>query len=341
MRIARALGGVLVGCVLAGCGSGTPPEAAPAASTAAGTPSATAHPQAMRWVSSYGVEVSVPKAWRTGALPRNEACVHGGAETKAPYVEVGQFGAVDELMLCLRSVPADLPAEFGKLALRLWQPHVALRRADVVPGAPAGTWTYGGWTLQRARIGVLSISVLTRSGQADLGARVLASAHRVAVDRLGCASVAPPQLARGQLPSGPALPAAATVGSISVCQYDRTRSGPARMAAAISITGARARAVVRAIRAAPLGGGPDRPRDCLTTMHGDSALVLHVVGRGKRPSSADPQAFVSSDWCVGNGIAEAGGRHALTRGDCRPLYARPPVVAWSAQSNVAPLCMRR
>ncbi|GAB4010315.1 hypothetical protein GCM10028772_29850 [Nocardioides ultimimeridianus] len=291
-------------------------------------------------MSSYGVEVAVPKAWRIGALPPNEACVHGGAETTAPYVEIGQFDAADDLVLCLRSVPADLPVEFGKLALRLWQPHVALRRADRVPGAPAGTWTYGGWTLQRARVGVLSISVLTRSGQADLGARVLASAHRVAVDRLGCASVAPPQLARGQLPSGRALPAAADVGSISVCQYDRTGSGAPRMAAATSIRGARARAVVRAIRAAPLGGGPDRPRDCLGTMHGDSALVLHFVGRGERPTSADPQAFVSSDWCVGNGIAEAGGRHALTRSSCRPLYARPPVVAWSAQSNVAPLCMR-
>ncbi|GAB3851990.1 hypothetical protein GCM10028801_02390 [Nocardioides maradonensis] len=272
-------------------------------------------------------------------LPPNEACVRGGSVTTAPYVEVGRFEAVDDLVLCVSSGPKDIPPEFGKLAFRLWQPHVALRPADQPGGTASGTWTYRGWTLQRRQVGRLSISVLTDAREPGLGAQVIGSARKVDVDGLGCASVAPARLARMQRPNGRPVPAAAEVGSISVCEYDRTRPGAPRMAADVSIVGARARAIVRAIRAAPLGGGPDRPQDCLTTMHGDEALVLHFVGRGARPSAEDPQAFVYSDWCVGNGIVEAGGRHALTKQSCRPLYV-PPVVLSSAQSNVAPLCLR-
>lgn len=255
---------------------------------------------------------------------------------RAPYVDIGLFDRAVADVLCLAKLPADLPRAFGALPFDLWQPYVEIDRRNLAQGAD-GTWHYRGWTLTRKKVGRAAIAVLAPPASPDLGAQVIASAHPVSRDADGCTTRAPRQLTGSRRPPSRPLPAADKVVAVTLCAYDRTVHGRPLMSASRRVRGKQARSLVAAIAAAPSGGGPDRPRKCLTTVHGDQALVLHFLV-SHRPPPSDPQAYVYSDWCVGNGIFTADGPKALTRADCRPLYDRAPVRLWEAQEIVAPLC---
>ncbi|GAB2987311.1 hypothetical protein GCM10027076_26730 [Nocardioides montaniterrae] len=328
---------VVMALVLAGCGK--PGE------HHARAPMPPAGP--IKAVTSYGVQVTVPAGWgydyavsRPDCITRDGDYAHDSwavGVPRAPYVQIGLIDRVVLDIACMPKLPKDLPKVFGALPFDLWQPYVELDRRDLALGAD-GSWSYRGWTLTRATVGRASISVLAPPASPSLGEQVLASARKVRRDQNGCTTRAPGRLTRSHRPSGDPVPPPRQV-TVAVCSYDRTVPGRPLLAASRLVTGKPASALVRAIRSAPSGGGQDRPSDCMTSMHGDQALVLHFrVSGGSLPS--DPQAYVYSDWCVGNGIFTSTGRFALTRADCLPLYAEPPVRLWSTQGNLAPLCMR-
>lgn len=337
-------GAALLTSMLAGCGdAGSVPD--PRTAPTAGTSDVRPLSIPSRRIASYGVEVSVPNKWGLDYASVLPGCIVADGDytddtwardvPRAPYVQVGAGNQVVPAIGCIPQRSSDVPTAFGELPYDLWQPYVDLSPTDR-RGAPAGVWRYRSWTLTRRIVGPAAVTVLARRSSPALGSQVVKTARRVAVDVNGCSSLAPVELTGSGKPAVPPMPDPSEISGVSICQYDRTAHGRAPMIASRRITGDAARSLVSAIAAAPSGGGPDTPQDCLATEHGDQALVLHFTLSG---GAGDPQAFVYSDWCVHNGIFDSAGSHALTTADCRPLYAQAPVRLWSTQGNLAPLCM--
>lgn len=142
------------------------------------------------------------------------------------------------------------------------------------------------------------------------------------------------------MPTAGPIPGGDWRGVVALCQYSRGTMGPAGLVGSRQLTGTDARALVGAINDAPVGGGPDRPQNCTHDHQGDSAVLLRFLPPDGTPeeSAAVPEAHLYYDWCFGNGIVNGEATRELTRANCRPVFAEPPVTIWSAQSNVAGLC---
>jgi|GEM_PF-926342 len=301
-----------------------------------------------RRVSHRGTEVAVPADWGFGYGPVRPDCIRIDADVgKDPWAAGAPTSPYVEIEPAFRGVPAigcfpndrsgRGPKEFGDLPVELWQPHVLLTAPDFA--GRQGEWEHNGWTLTRQTIGEASITVLAAPGDEALGEQVLSTAREVGIDANGCPTTSPVQHERFQEP-----PAAIPVPDrapdlIAVCEYVRGDTGTPGLLASRQITGAEAEDLVRAIRAAPPGGGPDRPQNCVDDMYGDLAIVLRFLPTGWTARDvAYPEAYVYYDWCFGNGIVDGTTSYQLTRENCRPLFTEAPIRMWSASSVVADVC---
>lgn len=301
-----------------------------------------------RWLGFRDLEVQVPADWPLDDGPIRPDCVHGPKDAKSwggpdhPYVEVATgFGGVPLIGCTSPPAPADLPSAFspppfGSLPFEFWTSHVTLTNptADV----PDGTWTYRGWTLTRRTLGDVQVVVLESPEDGGLAARVMSSARRTSLDVNGCPTVSDVQKAAFQVPEAEGVPDGDFQGVIAVCQYERGRSAASGLVGSRQIAGADATELVAAIRDAPVGGGPDRPENCLHDEYGDTGILLRFLPPDWVPRDVlYPEAYVYYDTCFGNGIVDRSGSRQLTVGDCRPLFAGT-VRIWEAQSDVADLC---
>jgi len=304
---------------------------------------------AWRWVSYRDVEVKAPAAWNFDYEALRPDCIIpgelGGPWTKdvpsAPYVMVGASNRPVPLIGCFGGPePGDPDPAFGDLPFALWQPFVKLdeARPDLDhPDRKDGQWQYRDWRLTRTTVARVQITVLASPEDPSLGRSVLDSVRNVEITSLGCEPGSPVRSERFAQPSGSPLPASEEVASVAICEYSR-RQGHAGLEGSRRISGEAARDLVEAINAAPSGGGPDDPGNCVDYNYGDSAIALRFFATPEQTSTPLAEAYVYYDWCFGNGILDAHGKRHLTKANCAPLFAAPPISLWSGQRRIVAVC---
>jgi len=298
-----------------------------------------------RWVSWHDVAVQVPDSWGWGSGPNGFTCVTKPPKPDTPYVSVDTTYELNGLVGCAGSAPADLPKEMadadpGVAEPADWRPNIAF--GTVPRSYPEsylehfGTWHYGGWTFTRRIVGGTSaVALLTRDSDAATAARVLASARTFAIDQDGCPDSSPIQAQRHVRPK----PGDSDVVSVSVCQYDRhVASGEPGLMGSQLLTGRQATDLVDAIEAAPAGGGPDDPSDCLHPYQGDTAVELIAHGD---TNGGERVFYVYYDSCSGNGIDDGTTLHRLTSADCPLIFYRLPVTLYRSSQDVSNVCYLR
>ena len=73
-------------------------------------------------------------------------------------------------------------------------------------------------------------------------------------------------------------------------------------------------------------------------MYGDAAIELRFFSSREAITEPLSEAYVYYDWCFGNGIFDSQGTRHLTRENCQPLFAEPPINLWSGQGPVVKAC---
>jgi hypothetical protein len=270
-------------------------------------------PDGWRWESHADVEVGVPDSWGYRAAPGSDWCArydgHGRTRNsnapvpRTPYVDLtNRFSATLDI-LCVPRMPVALMAT-----------HLTF----VDPGEPNAepSDSFAGWTTITRAVGSTHLQVTTDAAHEDLARRVLATAHVVPQDQLGCRVSSPIQAERPVRPE-PAfdLNRLTGVDSIAVCQYQTHGLGQPGLMASRLLIGAAAAAELEALKSAPTGGGPDDPRDCIPGGWGDTAVVLRLRSGG---STHDLYGYY--EWCTHNGFDDGTAVRALTVGDCASLW---------------------
>jgi hypothetical protein len=332
------------------CSSGEPTlERPPEVDTAeVGTGETPEPDEGWRWVGIRDVEVLAPATWKFDYEAVRPDCIDAGNPRDpwardvpaAPYVTLGTPNRVVPAIGCNRKRnPGDPGPAFGALPFALWQPFVKFSqaRADLEdPSHTDGEWEYRGWKLTRRTVSGVQITVLAPPYRPTLGQIVLSSVRQVQTTTLGCEADSPAAARRFARPTGAPIPVPEAVAAVAVCHYSRI-PGISGLDGSRQITGQAAQKLVEANRGAPSSGGPDEPQHCSPDMFGDSAIALRFFGRGDSTSPL-AEAYVFFDWCFGNGIFDSAGARKLTKANCAPLFARPPVTFWSGQSVVVEAC---
>lgn len=283
--------------------AGEPPETAPDR----GTPADPGQPAAAgwRWESYGGVDVQVPDTWgygRTGTPP----CLagEGAAEPRRAYV--GRPGPLPAVACAGPTVPPR-----HERSAYLWFDSPAR----------AGVRAHDhGWVEQTRVVRGLALTVFT--DDAALRTRILDSARPASGG--GCPVEHPVTAAAATRPdAGPGgLATMEPAESITLCRYafgDRPRPAASPVLSMSRLSGEEARAVVRAILAAPEGEGPNEPGNCLPEVaEGDEVLLLIVRDRARAQ-----EVFVRYSGCDGHGIDDGDTHRRLTADALRPLLAGP------------------
>lgn len=291
------------------------------------------------WVSWHDVEVQVPDAWVWDGAPGRPDCIAADGTgafaqdvPRTPYVALDGAGQVSVAIGC-SPTGRDFPAAFGQLPFALWQPNLVLTTASDRQPLAEGDWRHDGWTLSVRRMsGDVWVKLLTAPGSDELAASILGSARTFETDVNGCASAAEVQQPRYLDP--PTAEATTAPDSISICQYAVGHPESPGLMGSRRLTGEQARDLYDAIRAAPVGGGPDTPGNCIHEL-GESDSVIELLAH---VSGEAVPMYVYFDSCFGNGIREGGVVRMLTLSNCRPIFAEFPIVTWSASGPVAAAC---
>ena len=277
-------------------------------------------PEGWRWESHRDAIVGVPDSWGYAAAPRSDWCaqteIHNQNLDLTPFVDVGR-GLVLTIG-CAATPPASL-----------FRTHLSFSDTGKTEELPPPA----GWQTLTRDVGHTRIQVVTDARHLDLARRVLSTAHEVSADQNGCPTTSPLQRTGFPRPE-PAFDVTQlkTVESIAVCQYARTGATGPGLDASRLVTGQAALALLEAIRSAPTGGGPDRPRNCLPSDPGASAIELML----RTPAGSHPvYAYYGS--CHHNGLDDGVRMRTLTAQSCRPLFGER-VTLTEASSGVFRVC---
>lgn len=268
-----------------------------------------------RWESYAGVEVQVPAAWGYSGGSWS-SCVGRRLKPSVVRVTTVAFG-------CWPSVPnVKYRADFLEFNSGL---KVGTERLD------------HGWVRETKVVAGVKLTVGTKDSA--LRRRILATARSSGrVDALGC-PVEHPVPTPAKRPIGPGLGSSATVDSVSVCSYS-IRDGwvglaPGKVTAATRLDGSRARALVDALLAAPLGTGPNHPNtgECqdYDKPMGDEPMVLRV-----HSGSVDTDVVVSFSVCAARWTFDGKTSRQLTKDFLRLLLV-PPHDGRGHDTSLAPL----
>ncbi|MBL7495605.1 hypothetical protein I6A84_35435 [Frankia sp. CNm7] len=283
--------------------------------------------------------VEVPASWGYAPAPASDWCAateQPRVFPEQPYVNTRGPGA-PVLMIACPPTGAAPDLHGGDVPREHWAPHVwfaATPAAGGVEEVPDGRVSTEGWTRLVRTVGSAKVFVLTDDAHLGEAERIIASARQSAVDQHGCAASSPIQAGRFVSPPAPFdLARLDTVDSVAVCHYDLSRPvGTPGLLASHELGGAGATALLAAIQAAPVGGGPDTPDTCVTERWGDTGIVLRLTADG-----SSREAYVYYDWCFGNGIDDGTTRRALTPENCGPLWSGR-VVVWSGSGAPFAAC---
>ncbi|OHV33419.1 hypothetical protein BCD49_27115 [Pseudofrankia sp. EUN1h] len=292
-----------------------------------------------RFESFLDMVVQVPASWGYARAPGADWCAYRGQPAsfpEQPYVDT-RGGDVFELLIGCVSGGENLDLHGGGVPREHWAPHVwfaATPAAGGVDETPDGRVSADGWTRVVRTVGSAKVFVLADDAHLDDAGRIIGSARQATVDHYGCDVSSPIQAGRFARPPAPFDVALLdTVDTIAVCQYDLHRpAGSPGLQASHQFRGAGAAALLAAIRAAPVGGGPDAPETCVRDMWGDTGIVLRLAAGG-----LTRDAYVYYDWCFGNGIDDGTAIRSLTVGDCVPLWSGR-VVHWGGSSAPFEVC---
>lgn len=281
-----------------------PPPASP--STSEGSAPAT------RVVSYRDLLVDVPEDWLDAPKPNSNGCGY----PSDPFVALENPTQVFDLMLCLNR-GQDPPLGFPRAKLAEWVPNLQLSDVrNTAESLPDGQETYEGWTLTRRTVDLVRLEVLTDGSTDDLVDPILDSVRMTDRDPNGCATTSPAQAREFVRPPAFDITQVRDVTSIGVCLYDRVGVGQSGLQGSRTIMGGEAQTVLESIQAAPEGGGPDKPQNCVDDEFGSQVLVLDLAFREALRGSV----HVYFDWCFGNGFDDGTTRRALTEAACAPLW---------------------
>jgi hypothetical protein len=258
-----------------------------------------------RWESYDGVVVQVPDDWGYGRTDVSPCLADKVSQPKDGYVgHVGRPGPVPAIACSASYAPA--PDEQSPY---LWfdsQTRAGVQAHD------------GGWVAETRVVGGLALTVFT--DDAAVRERILDSA-RPAANGVGdgCpaehAITGKPGARPDPRPGG--LAAMGPIESISLCRY--AIGDDRKLLSSSQLSDEHARAVLRAIRAAPAGDGPDEPGNCAPeAAHGTEALLLLV-----RDDTRTQQVFVRYSGCTGHGIDDGHTQRRLTSAALIPLLSGP------------------
>ncbi len=313
-----AVAAALLVTTLAACGnepsdgSNDPPAAdGPAAPEALPAPES-----GFSWLSWRDVAVQVPVGWDLGGEPSTDWCVGHDPDkdppTREPYysLDPASGGVLD--ILC-PDPGKTVPEEFGPAPESLWATHVVLEPDD---GSPDHSLTEGRWTLSTKAVGDVRVRVLAAEADVALVEGILDSARRFTVDHNGCEPTSPVQAAEFVRPEPYDVTRITEADSISICQYARSLGpdDPALMGSRRA-NGAEADAILAGLQEAPPGTGPDRPKNCVDDLFGDTALALRI-----HEGEATHEVYAYYDWCFGNGTDDGVQHRELTSDTCAPLF---------------------
>ena len=224
----------------------------------------------------------------------------------------------------------DRPRGFGPAPMAHWAPHLTFEAASGGPGEGA---TFEGWSTDVLTIGQVRLRLLTDSRTRELVDDILGSARTFTTDMYGCDATSPVQAQEFVRPEPPFdVEQVDAVESISVCQYERHGGEGAALMASRRIDGEAAAKLLRGIKDAPRGGGPEWPQNCVKDQFGEHGLAVRLHHSGRTDD-----LYVYYDWCFGNGIDDGTNRRELTADNCAPLFG-DGVVAWSYQSALDARC---
>ncbi|MEU8664662.1 hypothetical protein [Actinoplanes philippinensis] len=237
-------------------------------------PSAAALPAGWRWESYGGIEVGVPAefGYDNGSQRLAQWCVGPQPKDADSPPVVGRPG-IATAAGCMESVDV---ADTG--------PVVSL---EPEPGEPADGVTRRG---DRTTVRLHGVAVIVQVG-ADLREQIAGTVRVVdGVDHHGCP-------VRHPVTENPAYrpvraPAEDPVTSVSACRYSLSDGGS--IISALRLDGEAAQRSLDAVRAEPVGGGPDEPQNCAPDVsYGDEVVVL-LAGGGEvmvRYSGCDHRGF--------------------------------------------------
>ena len=310
------IGLLLLGLV--GCGDERPP--ADAGSRSSGKQSLGEEsvepplPDGWRWEGFHGVLVGVPGdwAWGTGNQRVDQWCV--GEDPKPPIVgrPAGQT-AVGCPELEDGVDPSSLMKNTGMVVeLTTDLPDEPERRRDEGDRAVL-------------RFGDVLVRV---TAPAELREAILASAHEADTDANGCPMRLPTEFDPGDPPSQIRdVSTLSGVTALAVCKYtipwsDESSDQELPLYSSLLLEGSSAQDVVTAFAAAPPGGGPDNPQDCMPEYgYGDDMIVVFIDSDQGRSA-----VNVYYSGCDHNGIDDGVTLRALTRDAVQPLIQNANVL---------------
>jgi len=280
----------------------------PGAGSGAGSGTGSPAQAGWRSVSYRDVAVEVPEEWGYAFAPGPDWCADAGDRfPREPYVDVSSPYDVVLAIGCGRRMPTRYDVTH-------------LEFADAGSQDEPVTQERPGWQRLTRQVGTVAVTVWFDPQHEDVAHRVVESARVVAVDANGCAASSPIQAGHFARPLEPfRIEEVTSVEEISVCQYDlEGGTGVPGLLGSRRITGPAARDLLAAVRAAPVGGGPDAPRQCIDDDFGSTALVLRL-----RSGDAVRDMYVYVESCLGNGFDDGTSLRELTAAACRPLWALP------------------
>ena len=294
-----------------------------------------------RWAVRYDVAAQVPQNWVDAASPAMPECIAKPGDQwdtvpRTPYVAT-VTNRPKASIACKNTEDREFPKEFGKVPFSLWQPNLEVEKSADAKGKETGSWEHEGWLLTRVQVeNGYVVSILTGPGDEQLNHEIKGSLRTVAKDPYGCETASP--LAEGDPVRPKSEPASSPLEgdapeSVAICQYEPSS---ASITGSREVTGAGAAGLVGAINSAPGRSGPNTPQNCMAGQPVDSYVILRIFRDGGEPGDV----YVSYENCDDHGFYDGIAVRELTPMACRPVFAEEPVTIYSAQGDVAGVCLK-
>ncbi|MDQ4112069.1 MAG: hypothetical protein M3306_13375 [Actinomycetota bacterium] len=292
-----------------------------------------------RWAVRYDIAFQVPQEWADATAPALPECIAKPGDQwdtvpRTPYVANITNQPVP-LIACNEASDRDFPPQFGKVPFALWQPYVLIEKPGKGASLQTGSWEHEGWLLTRVQVEDAYATILTGPGDEKVNQEIKGSLKTVAKDPHGCETASP--LAEGDPVRPKSDPATSPLEgddpeSIAICEYEPSS---ASLTGSREITGAEAAGLVEAIRSAPARSGPNSPQNCAAGQPVTAYVILRIVRDGGEPG----EVYVNYENCDDHGFYDGITVHELTAAACRPVFAEEPVTIYSAQGDVAKVCL--
>jgi hypothetical protein len=274
-----------------------------------------------RWDFYRDIRIQVPDSWDYGSEPGSDWCIYEAQLPQTPYIDLDAGGF---------TAGVGCPSTNGKPGLSdepptdLWATHVRLTPLGTDRDASVSQLD-GWWSIQQP-VGHVLVKAVGKDR--EFLDRIVASATEVTDNTGGCAPHSRVQDSLFPRPD-PAFDVSklTSVDSITVCSYALTPDEPGLLGS-FTMSGSAAARELQALQAAPVGGGPDQPQNCMADDPGDSALQLLL------DTGDDVYAmYVYYSSCRGNGFDDGTTLRELTRAACVPLVHEPVVLTSGASAS--------